>query len=58
MKNVKFSRRIEIITWNNNEEITPCTLPKNGYLDIRFNFEVYDLNFRFLTFQLNINKHL
>jgi hypothetical protein len=58
MKNAKYSRRIEIITWANKEEITPCTLPRNGYLDIRFHFKVYDLNFKFLTFQLIINRTL
>jgi hypothetical protein len=58
MQDTLYSRRVKILTWANREEIAACTLPKGGYLDIKFEFAVYDLNFKFLTFQLLLNQSL
>ena len=58
MRNLLHSQRIKIISWANRREISPCVLQRNGYLDIRFQFKIFDLNFKFLTFQLVVNEAL
>jgi hypothetical protein len=56
MKTVKHSNRIKILSWANKPDISAYEIPRKGYMDIKFKFEVRDLNFKFLTFPLKINE--
>ena len=55
MKGLKHSNRVKIISWANRSEISPYEIPRKGYMDIKFRFTVFDLNFKFLNFLLKVN---
>jgi len=55
MKGLKYSNRVKILSWADRSEISPYDIPRKGYLDIKFRFTVFDLNFKFLNFLLKVN---
>jgi len=55
MKGLKYSNRVKIVSWANRSEILPYDISRKGYMDIKFRFSVFDLNFRFLNFLVKVN---
>jgi hypothetical protein len=52
----RFSNRIKILNWGNSKNPGIYELGSQAYLDIKFTFQTYDFNFKFLLFLLEVNE--
>lgn len=58
MRTIRHSNRIKIVSWGNRPDLGAYEIPRRGYMDIKFKFEVGDLNFKFLNFYLRVNERV